>query len=122
MRSWHYAAIGTGATLVVGLVARSLIMAQYSFAGRYFAVTIWVAAAGALASGAVALAAPRRPYVLGLATGIAGVVVSALVLFWRDATLFWALVAVVVAVFSGAIGAFLGITLRWLVSGGRLPS
>ncbi|MDP2872488.1 MAG: hypothetical protein Q8P31_08135 [Bacillota bacterium] len=122
MRNWQYAVVGAGATLLVGLIARSVIMAQYSFAGRYFAVAVWVAAAGAVAAGVVAFAAPRRPYALGLVTGLAGVIATGLILFWRDSTLLWVLVAVVVAVFAGAIGAFLGITLRWLVGGDRLPT
>lgn len=126
MRSWQFAAAGVLFTLIAGFVARRLIMAQYSFGGRFFAVAVWVIIAGAAASAVVAFAASRRPYVLGLGTGVLAIMLTGVALFWPQASIFWVLTALVVAVFAGAIGAFMGITVRWLLGGGagggRLPT
>lgn len=119
MSSQTCGVLGVVGTLVAGLVARRLIVAQHSFAGRYFSVAAWIAAAGLLAAAAVAFRAPRRPYVTGTLSGAAGVVFAAAAVFWREYSAPWVPVALAVAFGAGAFGAFLGITVRWMVRGGE---
>jgi len=119
MSSQAYSLLGIGGTVAAGVVARRLITAQHAFAGSYFSVAAWIAAAGLLAAGCVAYLAPRRPYVAGTLTGAAGIIVAAAVVFWTDYDPMWAPVAVAVAFGAGAFGAFLGIASRWMIRGGR---